>query len=317
MRAQRSDPLRLAFALNESCRSLQQMSDFQRAENACREALAIRKSHLPPNAPEIGHTHEALGVVEQSRGDMSAAKNDYLSALDIFSNAGEAEREGLASAHHDLGFLASMKATTLWRCPNTATPTTSSAVVRRPIQHAQLAQHDRADRTGARRSRPRAHRFRKRAAPARAGSRRRKGMRWRIPKTISAALLQDQGDFAAAELGTIATPMRCTRNCRRIRSIWRRPRTTSAPCMKTAAISAPRLPCFANRWKSVREILAAARIARQSATQSRALPVRDGPAGPGSSVARRSARRAQAAQGRRRQIVRQRIARHRPGDCLW
>jgi tetratricopeptide (TPR) repeat protein len=82
------------------------MSDFHRAEAACREALSLREANLPPGAAELGHTHEALGVVEQSLGDMRAAKADYLRALDIFSHAGDVEREGLASAHHDLGFLA-------------------------------------------------------------------------------------------------------------------------------------------------------------------------------------------------------------------
>ncbi len=105
-RSTNADPLRLAVALNESCRAYTAQSDYVRAALACREALSIRLANLRADHPDIGHTYEALGVVEQSQGDMSAAEADYRRALEIFSDGGPEQREGAASAHHDLGFLA-------------------------------------------------------------------------------------------------------------------------------------------------------------------------------------------------------------------
>ncbi|HET8943103.1 MAG TPA: serine/threonine-protein kinase [Rudaea sp.] len=106
MGAPGSDPLRLAFALNESCRALTKMSDYTRALATCREALAIRQARLASSDPDLGHTYDALGVAEQEHGDFAAAAADYHKALAIFSAAGPKFRDALASTHHNLGFLA-------------------------------------------------------------------------------------------------------------------------------------------------------------------------------------------------------------------
>ena len=109
LRAPDADPLRLAFALNELCRAYTATSDYPRARDACREAMALRQARLGPDDPDLGHTSLALGVVEQDLSDFVAADKDYRQALAIFAAAGPGHREDLASAHHNLGFLAGQR----------------------------------------------------------------------------------------------------------------------------------------------------------------------------------------------------------------
>ena len=106
LRAPGTDPLQLAKALNEDCRAWSGVQDFARALPICREALALRRAHLRPGDPDLGHTDNALGVAEQGNGDFTAAERDYRAALAIFSAAGEEHRGDVASTVHNLAFLA-------------------------------------------------------------------------------------------------------------------------------------------------------------------------------------------------------------------
>ena len=101
-----ADPLRLAFALNELCRAHTAATEYDAALAACREGLALRITHLRPDHPDLGHSYLSLGVVEQDLNHFDAAGADYRSALRIFSDAGPEYAEDVASAHHNLGFLA-------------------------------------------------------------------------------------------------------------------------------------------------------------------------------------------------------------------
>ncbi|MGA9334513.1 MAG: serine/threonine-protein kinase [Rudaea sp.] len=101
-----ADPLRLARALNELCRADTQSSDYAEGLQACQEALTLRHARLDPGAAELGHSHDALGVVEQELGNFADAEQNYRRALAIFSAAGPEHRGDVASTHHDLGYLA-------------------------------------------------------------------------------------------------------------------------------------------------------------------------------------------------------------------
>lgn len=106
LRAPGADPLALALALHEACRASSKTSQYAQALAACKEALALRETHLAPGDVDVGHTLDALGVVEQSRGDLAGAGRDYRRALAIFTTAGPAYRDEMASTHHNLGWLA-------------------------------------------------------------------------------------------------------------------------------------------------------------------------------------------------------------------
>jgi eukaryotic-like serine/threonine-protein kinase len=109
LRAPGADPLRLAFALNEGCHAYTQTSNYERASTLCHEALSIRQAKLPADDPDIGHSFDTLGVVEQSQGDFAAAEHDFRQTLGIFSAAGPEHRQDLASAHHNIGYNASAR----------------------------------------------------------------------------------------------------------------------------------------------------------------------------------------------------------------
>jgi serine/threonine-protein kinase len=106
LRAPGADPLQLAMVLNEDCRAWSAIQDFARAVPICREALSLRRAHLRPDDPDLGHSDNALGVAEQGNGDFAAAERDYRAALAIFSAAGPEHRGDVASTVHNLAFLA-------------------------------------------------------------------------------------------------------------------------------------------------------------------------------------------------------------------
>ncbi|MHB8679776.1 MAG: serine/threonine-protein kinase [Rudaea sp.] len=106
LRASGADPLQLAKVLNQSCRAWEGMSEYARALTACREALTLRRTRLPPGDADLGHSLDALGVAEQGVGDFVAAERDYRAALAIFSAGGAEHRGDVASSLHNLGFLA-------------------------------------------------------------------------------------------------------------------------------------------------------------------------------------------------------------------
>jgi serine/threonine-protein kinase len=106
LRTPGSEPLQLARALNELCRAYEGISDYPNALPACRESMRLRQAHLPADAEDIGHSHDALGVAEQGMGNFGAAQSNYRAALAIFMAAGPAQRGNVASTRHNLGYLA-------------------------------------------------------------------------------------------------------------------------------------------------------------------------------------------------------------------
>ncbi|MEO8673114.1 MAG: serine/threonine-protein kinase [Tahibacter sp.] len=106
LREPNTDPLALAFGLNELCRAFNLAADYAPARKACEEGLSIRRAHRPPSHPDLGHSYNSLGIVEQEQGNAAAAEENFRKALAIFESAGPESREDLASTQHNLGYAA-------------------------------------------------------------------------------------------------------------------------------------------------------------------------------------------------------------------
>ncbi len=59
------------------------MGDYPKALSSYEKAFAIRQQSLPPNHPDLGGSHNNIGVVYKNMGDYLKARFCYECAVDI------------------------------------------------------------------------------------------------------------------------------------------------------------------------------------------------------------------------------------------
>ena len=98
-------PQNLAMTLNnlgEVCRKLRK---YDEATALGEEALAIRKTELDPDHPDIAMSYVNLGILASTRGDKQAAEDHYRAALPIYEAAGGPGSPQVAIVRTNLGAL--------------------------------------------------------------------------------------------------------------------------------------------------------------------------------------------------------------------
>ena len=95
----------LAFTLGNLGVLLRRRGDLSGAENAQREALAIRRATLGENHPETIRTINNLAIIAGSRGDMVAAESLFTDVLERWKRVSGPDHPNVAFALNNLGSL--------------------------------------------------------------------------------------------------------------------------------------------------------------------------------------------------------------------
>lgn len=100
------DPLQRAELLHERSRALERQNLYPESEQSARAALALREANLPAGHAKIAHSLQTLGVPIQKQGRGDEAEALFLRAEAIFAAQSPPDLEGLASARHNLAWVA-------------------------------------------------------------------------------------------------------------------------------------------------------------------------------------------------------------------